>query len=95
MVPPTLSGRGYLVECFTPGVDRAEVQDVAARVSRAALELRGQGRAIHYDGALLLRADEVVLHRFRSESPALVRETADRAAMAYERVLDVVTIDPV
>jgi hypothetical protein len=88
------SSRGYLVECFTPGVDRAAVEDTAARAGAVALELRRQGHAIEYQGALLVPVDEVVLHRFRSESPALVREAAGRAAMTFERVLDVVAIDP-
>lgn len=93
METPSRSSRTYLVECFAPGVDRAAVHDTAARASEAAFDLRRQGRAIEYEGALLVLLDEVVLHRFRSESQALVREAADRAAMAFERVLDVVAID--
>jgi hypothetical protein len=88
-------GHRYLVECFTPGVERGEVQAAARRATRAAAELRVEGEGIAYEGAILLVADEVVFHLFRGPSEGAVREASERAAIPFERILERVEIDAV
>jgi hypothetical protein len=84
--------REFLVECFVPGVDRRGVESAAARVCVATHGQRADGAAIEYLGAILLSSDEVVLHRFRAESPAVVRAACERARVDFERVTEAVTV---
>jgi hypothetical protein len=86
------TARGYLVECFLPGVDRTAVELAADRSRRAASELCAAGTAVRYVGALLVPRDEVVLHLFRAESSAAVRDASHRAALTFERVVDAITV---
>lgn len=83
----------YLVECFTPGVTRADVIAAAERAGAASAGLSASGTAIEYVGALFMPVDEVVFHMFRSESREAVRDASDRAALGFERVLDSVVIN--
>jgi hypothetical protein len=101
-VPGRVYGRGvqpvfhrtreFLVECFVPGVDRRDVEAAAARVRAATHDQRAAGAAIEYLGAILLSSDEVVLHRFRADSPAVVRAACEGAEIALERVTEAVTV---
>jgi hypothetical protein len=77
----------YLVECFVPGIERTDVVAAAERVSAASAVARAAGGAIEYVAALLMPADEVVFHLFRSASADAVREACARAELPYERVL--------
>ena len=85
--------RQFLVECFLPGVDPRDVEAAATRARAAALELRADGQAIEYLGAILLPSDEVVLHRFRADTSELVRLACERAQVAVERVTDAVAVE--
>jgi hypothetical protein len=62
------------------------------RARSACLELAADGRAIEYSGALLLPADEVVMHLFTSASEDVVRDASERAALPFERILETVTV---
>lgn len=84
--------RSYLVECYSPGVRRADVESAARRAAAVSEELRHSGTPVDYTGAILLPGDEVVLHLFSSESEQGVREASERAAIAFERILETVQI---
>jgi hypothetical protein len=84
--------RQFLVECFVPGVDRRAVDAAATRAGAATRDLRGDGQAIDYLGAILLPSDEIVFHLFRAESREAVHAACDRAHVAYERVTDAVPV---
>ena len=84
--------RQFLVECFVPGVDRRDVEAAAARIRAATHDERADGAAIEYLGAILLSSDEVLLHRFRADSPAVVRAACERGEIAFERVTEAVTL---
>lgn len=88
-----LGERVYLVECFSPGVRRDDVESAAARTVVACEELRARGVSVAYAGAILVPGDEVVLHLFNSESEDAVRAASERAALPFERILETVSFD--
>ena len=82
----------YLVECYSPGVVREDVESAAERALDASAALRSEGSCVEYVGALLVPADEVVFHVFSSTSVAAVREASSRAAVAFARVVESVPV---
>jgi hypothetical protein len=82
----------YLVECYSPGIGREEVESAAARALDASEAMRVEGRDVEYVGALLVPADEVVFHVFSSSSPTAVREASSRASVAFARVVESVPV---
>jgi hypothetical protein len=84
--------RAYLVECYSPGINRGAVESTSRRATTASIELRSRGRQVDYLGALLLPADEVVFHLFAAGSPGPVHEAGTRAGIEFERVLESIPI---
>ena len=84
--------RTYLVECYSPGVDRTEVEATAERALEASAELRRDGRAVEYAGAIVIPADEVIFYVFASATPAAVSEASESAALPLARVLEGVSL---
>jgi hypothetical protein len=78
----------YLAECFWPGVREADLSALDERAVASAAAISGDGRSVRYLGSLLMREDEVVLCRFEG-SEAAVRRAAERAAIPFERILEV------
>ena len=85
-------GRTFLVECYKPGLDRAEVESAAERVVTASAELRAEGREVEYVGAILVPADEAVFHVFAAECAGTAREASLRASVQHERVVESIAI---
>jgi len=86
--------RTYLVECYSPGLRRDDVESSGERAVAASAELRNEGRGIEYVGAIFVPADELVFYVFASASPEAVREASVRAAVQFERVVESVTVEP-
>jgi hypothetical protein len=86
--------RTYLVECYSPGITHADVESSARRAAAAASKLSHEGRAVEYDGAILVPEDETVFHLFSSGSAEVVREASTRAAVRFERVVESVAVNP-
>src|SRR5437588_3570501 len=84
--------RTYLVECYAPGIERAEVESAGDRARTASAELREEGRKVEYVGAILVPGDEVVFHVFASECAAAVREASVRASFECERVVESIAV---
>jgi hypothetical protein len=84
--------RTYLVECYAPDIRRPDVDSAAERAVSATAALRGEGCSIEYVGAMLVPADEVVFHVFISPCSRAVREASERAAVAYERIVESVAV---
>jgi hypothetical protein len=84
--------RTYLLECYKPGLERADVESATDRALAASAELREEGRKVEYVGAILVPEDEVVFHVFAAESAAAVREASARASVEYERVVESVAV---
>jgi hypothetical protein len=92
VTPSTRLSRTYLVECYKPGLDRAEVEVAADRALGASAELCEEGHKVEYVGAILVPGDEVVFHVFVSECECTVREASVRASVAYERVVESIAV---
>jgi hypothetical protein len=84
--------RTYLLECYKPGLERAEVESASGRALAAAANLRAEGTKVEYVGAILVPEDEVVFHVFAAESADAVREASVRASVEYERVVESVAV---
>ncbi len=84
----------YAVECFEPGVARASVAVAARRAREAAAALRAEGREVEHVDTLLMPDDEVVLHVFAADAPETARDASVRAGVAFERVIEVVSVPP-
>ena len=78
--------RGYLVECYWPGVSAGKVAAAVERAKQAAGELRSQGRAVRFLGSILVPADETVFCLFDGEE-ADVRAVSEKAGVPFERIL--------
>jgi hypothetical protein len=79
--------RGYLVECYWPGVSADKVAAAVERAEQAAGELRSQGRPVHVLGSILVLADETVFCLFDGQE-ADVRAVSEKAGVPFERILD-------
>ena len=84
--------RTYLVECYSPGIARKDVESAGRRASDASAALRGEGCRVDYVGAILVPADEVVFHVFDSACLGAVREASVRAEVPFERVVESVAV---
>ena len=82
----------YAVECYEPGVQRATVEKAADRARAAAAALRAEGRPVEHIDTLLMPEDEIVFHLFAADAADTVREASARAEVAFERVLEVVSV---
>jgi hypothetical protein len=78
--------RGYLVECYWPGVSERKVREVVARAQAAAAELRDSRRPIEFLGSILVPADETVFCLFEGAEED-VRAVSEQAGVPFERVL--------
>ncbi len=85
--------RTFLVERYSPGLDRVAVVAEAERARAASAELRASGAGIDYVGAVLVPQDEVVFHLFRSPDADLVRDVIMRAGLTFERVVESVVLE--
>jgi hypothetical protein len=83
----------FLVECYLPGVQQADVESAATRAEAASADLRSDGRSVTYGGAILVPGDEVVLHLFNSDSEDAVRQASERAALPFERILPTIAFE--
>jgi hypothetical protein len=82
-------GRGYLAECFWPGVGEQMFADALARAQEAVARLRGEGREIDLRGAILVGSDETVFCLFAGDEPD-VRAAGVLAGVRFERVLETI-----
>jgi hypothetical protein len=78
---PAPHAREYVVECFWPGVQDGDLEELDARIAAVA------GAGVRYQGSILMRADEVVLCLFAGSEDD-VRAVAKRASIPFERILE-------
>jgi len=79
----------YALELYAPQLSGRERTDVAARLSTAAEAMRGEGTPIRYMRSLVLHTDEICFAVFAAPSADAVADAAHRAAVAFERVIEV------
>lgn len=87
-----LSTRTFLVECYLPGVEAADVRAAGERALVAAAESRRDGVGVRYLAAMLMADDDVVFHVFAGPDEGAVREAAVRAQIPFERVVESVAV---
>ena len=76
----------YLVEHYRPGRTIDELRKWALRIRAAAVELEGEGKAVHYLRSAIVPADESLLCLLEAAGEELVRETYARAGIPFERL---------
>ncbi len=81
------AARGFVAECFWPGVTDAEVAALDERAHACARELAAAGESVRYLGSILMREDEVLLCQFEGAADA-VRRACELAAVPFERILE-------
>ena len=77
--------RGYLVECYWPGVTEQAVADAAHRAVQAAAEIRRQGHDVNFLTAILVPADETVFCLFEGSSASSKAKKQRCERLATER----------
>jgi Protein of unknown function (DUF4242) len=77
----------FLVELYLPRMDAA----VLERARAGAELLTREGTPVHYVRSIFVPEDETCFLIYEAASPEAVRAAAGRAALRFERVLDLVT----
>jgi Protein of unknown function (DUF4242) len=80
----------YLVELYEPTARPAAVAAAAERAREAALEITREGTPVRYVRSLLIPEDQTCFHLFEGSSTESIDEASKRAALAYERIVEVV-----
>ena len=86
--------RTFLVECYSPGIDRGSVEADGVRASSVAEEMRRSGIAVRYSHAMFMSADEVVFHTFVADDARSVDEVSRRAGVRFERIVESFALSP-
>jgi hypothetical protein len=84
--------RGFLVECYWPGVSEKQIGARAARVRAATLERRTQRGRVDFVQSIAIPDDETVFWLFEGREVD-VRAVAGEAGLTFERILESLTID--
>jgi Protein of unknown function (DUF4242) len=84
----TTSMRSYLAECFWPGVQRADLEELDHRVTRSLTGCENDTEQPRYRGSMLMPLDEVVLCFFEGTSVAAVEAVARRAGIPFARIVE-------
>jgi hypothetical protein len=74
-----------MAECFWPGVTEQQLADAGVRARRAADVINSNG--------VLVPADEIALCFFEAASIDAVSDLNRRAAIPFERILQIVRLD--
>jgi hypothetical protein len=85
----------YLAECFWPGVSKAVLEELDARVRQETAATLGGREEVSYEGSILVPEDEVVLCLFGGCSAEAVRALAERADVPFTRIVESTTIPSV
>lgn len=80
----------YVVETYVPRSSSAELAATAERAREAALTLAAEGQRIRFLRSTFLPTDELCLLVFEADSPAVVGEATERAAIEFERVVEAI-----
>ena len=77
----------YAAKCYWPGVTEDELERAAASATREAHKASQTGTPIAYLGSLLFPHDQLVLCLFEGSSRTTVKQTAERAGIPCERLM--------
>jgi hypothetical protein len=85
------AGGQYALELYVPRFGRDAVPEAAERAGAMAERMAREGAAVAFLRSVFLPRDEICFLLFESPSAAEIAELARRAAISYERVLEVTT----
>lgn len=78
----------YLLELYVSKTDRAAAAHAAERFSHAAAELSAEGRPVRLARSIFVPDDETCFLLVESAAAEDVRETARRAALPFDHILE-------
>ena len=78
----------FLLELYVSKTNRVAAAVAAERLSRAAGELTGEGKPVRLLRSIFVPEDETCFLLVEASTVEVVRETATRAALAFERVVE-------
>jgi hypothetical protein len=81
----------FLVELYVGRTDAAAVESGAERARLGAAELTREGVPVCFMRSIFVPDDETCFFLFEAPSADVVRAAAQRAALAFERVTEVLT----
>ena len=84
----TAGPRGFVAECFWPGVNAADIEAADTRARLSADALAREGDPVAYLGSVLFPSDEVVFFEFSSLSADVVRRVSELAAIPFARIVE-------
>jgi hypothetical protein len=90
----TPNQRTFIVECYSPGIDRDSVEADGARASSVAADMRRDGVSVRYLHAMFMSTDEVVFHVFIADDARSVDEASRRAGVRFERIVESIALSP-
>jgi hypothetical protein len=83
----------FVVELYLPTTaDRRQL--MASRVQRAVAELRAGGTEVRYLRWIYIPEDETCFHLFEGSSAEAIAEASHRAAIDYDRIVEVFESGP-
>jgi hypothetical protein len=80
----------YVVETYVPRGPAAEHVATAERARQAALTLAAEGQRIRFLRSTFLPTDELCFLVFEADSPGVVSEATERAAIEFGRIVEAV-----
>ncbi len=83
----------YLVERFLPGDPETQLSAIADRAAASAETMRGEGVSLRYLGSTAIPEDQICFCLFEGPSAEVVGEANRRAGLAFERILEALTVD--
>jgi hypothetical protein len=84
----------FMAECFWPGVTEQQLAEAGARARCATGAITAGGVSARYVGSILVPADEIALCLFEAASIEAASDLNRRAAIPFERILEVVRLGP-
>jgi hypothetical protein len=84
--------KAFMAECFWPGVTEQQLMDAGARARQAAGAI-SSGDAC-YTGSILVPSDEIAFCLFEATSLDAASDLNRRAAIPFERILEIVRLGP-
>jgi hypothetical protein len=78
----------FMVELYVSRTERDAIALWASRVNGAAAELTAEGRSVRLLRSILVPEDETCFLLVEADAAETVRETARRAALEVERVVE-------
>ena len=84
----------FMAECFWPGVTEQQLVDAGARARRAAGAIGPDGAFARYMSSILVPSDEIAFCLFEATSIDAASDLNQRAAIPFERILEIVHLGP-